>query len=65
MLLSPKLPEIPHLLSFKGLKVENYEPTARFAEQVIFGQQPVRFMTNCPDTVILERTPLNGTLTFP
>jgi hypothetical protein len=34
----PQLMEIPHLLSFKGSKVENYEPAARFSAQVIFGQ---------------------------
>jgi len=51
-LLSPKLTKIPHLLSFKGSKVENYEPTARSAEQVIFGQQPGYLMTSCPDAVI-------------
>lgn len=51
-LLFPKLTEIPHLLSFKGSKVENYEPTARSAEQVIFGQQPGYLMTSCPDAVI-------------
>ena len=51
-LLSLKLTKIPHLLSFKGSKVENYEPTARAAEQVMFGQQPGYLMTSCPDAVI-------------
>lgn len=62
---APNLTKIPHLLSFKGPKVENYELTARFAEQAIFDQQLVYFMTNWPDTVILERSPLNGASTSP
>lgn len=59
------LTKIPRLLSFKGSKVENYEPTARSAEQVIFGQRLGYFVTNCPDAVILERSPLNSTSIFP
>lgn len=51
---SPKLTKIPHI-SFKGSKVENYKPKARFAEQVIFGWQPDHCTTECPDTVVLEQ----------